>query len=336
MNIRNKRDWLEQNIDCITILDMYQITVNERYQAQSPFTQHQKTGSLQVEKLRHKAWKCFATNEGGTFVDLYAKIEGLEYVQAVDKLYNFFCLDTGKEVLAVKKQRLGEQNKKSVGAIIDSNKVDYFSLTARNTIWIDPQNLHLAPETAIIKIDEYMQQRKLNRWFEALHHLKNCNCKNVRLGYNQRLDEIILQVNQDLLLLLKSKRKNVRVGARQNNKLWIIKSNEKPNFLIVEGWGDAWAYLDLCLYKKTHIDKIANIIVLNSTTNLDIFIEIAKKTSKDNKYFLCLDNDQTGIEATKKVLKELENAEIWEFWKEQIEKYNCKDFGDWYKTIDTI
>ncbi len=32
--------------------------------------------------------------------------------------------------------------------------------------------------------------------------------------------------------------------------------------------------------QKTHIDKMANIIVLNSTTNLDIFIEIAKKHQK--------------------------------------------------------
>lgn len=113
--------------------------------------------------------------------------------------------------------------------------------------------------------------------------------------------------------------------------LTIINNNQK-NTIITEGMFD---YLS---YYQTHENNV-NYIVLNSVNNLNpVRLEKAKNVIENKDITICLDNDDAGKIATKKLKTILENEK---------EKYNCKshsildfgnfkDYAEYYEKINKI
>ncbi|MGQ2091169.1 toprim domain-containing protein [Ornithobacterium rhinotracheale] len=98
-------------------------------------------------------------------------------------------------------------------------------------------------------------------------------------------------------------------------------TGEKKSMIVFEGMTDMLSFLQLS--KDNNMENKHNLVVLNSVTNADKFIDKHKDFS--GKIFLILDGDKAGDETTKKILEAFQEKNI----EDVRNKYKIgEDFGD--------
>ena len=301
MGINEKIDKIK-NIPLREVLESYgAVFVNERQFKHRYFGEEKSPSGFIYSKGNEEKWKHFKSGNSGDHIDFVQIVTGLDRNSAINSI-----LGEDKHYTIVDKAERIEKQKQEDRAKAEKDRKKMFAII-KNSVPIIESNLAV----------EYFQKRGIDKAALTL------NDQNIDIRVNSFKTKDGKQVNNIVyffngnpnkgthkFMLLKGIDENGnKNGVKMNlmsSRPVIHQSEIGKTFLVVEGIEDALSGLELG-YK--------NFISLNSTSNVNKLIETmntCRKWYSKNSFELCLDNDKSGIEATKKIKIFCNLADEWE------------------------
>lgn len=246
-------------------------------------------------------FKCQSCGENGTVIDLVMKYENIDQKEAIKKLCEEFNIDMKtaaqpkaekvfksiKEESEIEEPKVTEKKKEEINNfILQANK------NASSTDYFHKRGF----------TDETINKYKLG--FMPNYTFKSKNGKDVRFG-----DAIIIPYPGEDYYILRYL--NPPEGVNKYKKLpgqeplFNLKGlapGEDPIY-IVEGQFDCLSFLALGV----------TCIGLNGAAGINKFIELVKNNKVHRPFIIALDNDNPGIEASKKLREQLNELNIYSY-----------------------
>lgn len=246
-------------------------------------------------------FKCQSCGENGTVIDLVMKYENIDQKEAIKKLCEEFNIDMKtaaqpkaekvfksiKEESEIEEPKVTEKKKEEINNfILQANK------NASSTDYFHKRGFS----------DETINKYKLG--FMPNYTFKSKNGKDVRFG-----DAIIIPYPGEDYYILRYL--NPPEGVNKYKKLpgqeplFNLKGlapGEDPIY-IVEGQFDCLSFLALGV----------TCIGLNGAAGINKFIELVKNNKVHRPFIIALDNDNPGIEASKKLREQLNELNIYSY-----------------------
>ena len=224
----------------------------------SPF-RDERTPSFKINPIKN-TWYDFGIGEGGTIIDLIAKVENVNVKNAVKRLRELAGeqLSTNAKIHTIKKP-INEQNEKKNIKILKINELQNKTLVS------------------------YLKQRKIN----------------ITIAKNY-LSEIYYQINEKkyfgVAFINNSNGYEIRnkyfKGVIGKKDITTIAGEKRKEVIIFEGFIDFLSYLTI----KNKCIPLTDCIILNSVALVNNIISLLNKYEIIK---IALDNDNAGTKATK-------------------------------------
>lgn len=241
----------------------------------------------------------FKTGNGGQIIKAVMEFENKSWKEAIDFLKNFSNLN---------------YKQKEIHSNIDAKQKEPNSKLENITKIIPPTNE---------KLLQYFENRGISRnilkeYSKEIHYLNESNGKQY-FGIGIENESSGYEIRNPFI--------KTKIG---HGDISIIKGEKNNKMVVFEGMTDMFSFLQMCKDRNIHNDK--TLVVLNSVSNTDNFIEKFKNFS--GKIHLILDGDKAGCDAAQKIKDNLQNAIIQnEKQKYHLGENGIKDLNDYLNKL---
>ena len=305
----NEEDYREAKaIDIKSVLNHYGYYAKANGNYTCPF-HNDKTASTSILKVKGTTinrLNCFCCHRIASTIDIVMEMEGVDQFTAIRKLLGSE-LRTDKRANKIPLQEQQQEGKTT------EQKYEYVISKCRP---LSKDNYgYIIP---------YLNSREIKGILDLLETLK-ANGTEVEILHNyfQKKNYIVYHFSKYKFMIQKAIDRSEKRNLGHTRPVY-FKINNSNDWYVVEGIEDCFSLL---------LVHNVNVVCLNSTSNINKFIEAVKlKHSKDINFIIATDNDHTGEKAKNELIRFFkENNVKYSLYKsfyDYAEKYNLKDFNE--------
>lgn len=300
-SLKEAGEYLKNNYNLDSYLNYFLESAKDNKSFVCPSCGHGSRNSKRgLEKIPNSdLYKCFNCGLSGDIFHLLQESRKINYTESVRQIAEWANFD-----FTIKKQgelmAMFQDDKKVKNESLKAD--DQEAIKARNKQIIEKSQANFTEDS---KASEYLKSRGL--YFDI--------CKKYGIGYNTKYNSVIIPTTEDSFVFRsidenakiskgnsKGKQSIFNIGLLEKMKDDVLSIYENKLF-ICEGWADSLSLL------QSGFQAVA----LNSTQNINMFIDKIKSFDDEQKellktdsFLLALDRDKAGKKATEILMQELQ------------------------------
>lgn len=300
-SLKEAGEYLKNNYNLDSYLNYFLESAKDNKSFVCPSCGHGSRNSKRgLEKIPNSdLYKCFNCGLSGDIFHLLHESRKINYTESVRQIAEWVNFD-----FTIRKQgelmAMFQDDKKVKNESLKAD--DQEAIKARNKQIIEKSQANFTEDS---KASDYLKSRGL--YFDI--------CKKYGIGYNTKYNSVIIPTTEDSFVFRsidenakiskgnsKGKQSIFNIGLLEKMKDDVLSIYENKLF-ICEGWADSLSLL------QSGFQAVA----LNSTQNINMFIDKIKSFDDEQKellkadsFLLALDRDKAGREATEILMQELQ------------------------------